>query len=356
MINAKGYAVQNPKSGFAPFEFKRRELRPNDVLIDILYCGICHSDIHQARNEWGGSSYPMVPGHELVGRVSAVGSSVKKFSVGDNAGVGCMVGSCGKCDMCKAGEEQFCSGSGTIWTYNSADPISGGMTYGGYSDKIVVDESFALKIQKNADLSKIAPLLCAGMTTYSPLKHWGVGNGTKVGVIGLGGLGHMAVKLAHSMGAHVTVFTTSESKVADAKRFGAEEVIISKDKKAMGGKAGHYDFILDAVSAPHDLNEYIDMLAIDGSMVLVGLPTEQYKIMPQSLIFGRKSLGGSLIGGIKETQEMLDYCAEHGITSDIELIPIQKIDEAYERTLKSDVRYRFVIDMKSLSAQQGASV
>ena len=321
---------------------------PNDVLIEILYCGVCHSDIHQSKNEWGESNFPMVPGHEIVGRVAEIGVSVKKFAIGEYAGVGCMVGSCGQCPECKSGEEQFCSGSGTVFTYNSVDPSSGSMTYGGYSDKIVVNEAFVLKISKDANLPATAPLLCAGMTTYSPLKHWGITQGKRVGIVGLGGLGHMAVKLAHSMGAHVTVFTTSKSKEADAKRFGADEVVLSTDKAAMDMKKRKLDFILDSVSAQHDINTYMKLLDINGSLVLVGLPTEPYVLLPRGLIFGRRSIGGSLIGGIKETQEMLDYCARNGIVSEVEVIKVQEIDEAYERTIKGDVRYRFVIDMKTM--------
>lgn len=350
MIKSKGYAAREAKGRLAPFDFERRELGPHDVLIDILYCGVCHSDIHQVNNDWGGSAYPMVPGHEIVGRVAKVGAEVRKFKAGDNAGVGCLVDSCRSCDACKEGEEQFCS-RGAVFTYNSPEKQTGGRTYGGYSRNLVVDEEFALKIPQNADLAATAPLLCAGITTYSPLKRWKAGPGKQVGIIGLGGLGHMALKLARSFGAHVVQFTTSPGKAEDAKRLGAHEVVVSKDAEAMKARAGSLDFILDTVSAPHDINAYLSLLKRNGSLVIVGLPTKPFSVYSSELAYSRRSFAGSLIGGIKETQEMLDYCASHGIVSDIEIIPIQKINEAYERVVKADVKYRFVIDMATLEGQ-----
>lgn len=347
MIKAKAYAVPSAKAPLAPFSFERRELRPNDIHIEIQYCGVCHSDVHQARDEWGRGLFPMVPGHEIVGTVIAVGNNVKKFKVGDLAGVGCMVDACLECRSCKEGLEQFCE-KGFVGTYNSKEK-DGAPTYGGYSSSIVTREEFCLSIPKSLDLAAAAPLLCAGITTYSPLRHWKVGKGQKVGVVGLGGLGHMAVKIANAMGAHVCVFTTSPSKMEDAKRLGAHEVIISKDMDQMKSHANTFDFILDTVSAPHDYNLYLSLLHRDGNMVLVGLPDKPPELYAGSLIMGRRSLAGSLIGGLEETQEMLDFCAKHNIMSDIELIPIQKINEAYDRMIKSDVKYRFVIDMKSLN-------
>ncbi|WP_413586054.1 NAD(P)-dependent alcohol dehydrogenase [Bdellovibrio sp. HCB274] len=347
MIKAKAFAAPSAKAPLAPFSFERRELRDNDVHIEIHYCGVCHSDVHQVRDEWGKGMFPMVPGHEIVGKVVAVGSKVKKFKAGDLAGVGCMVDSCLDCASCKEGLEQFCE-NGFVGTYNSKEK-DGAPTYGGYSTSIVAREEFCLSIPKNLDLAAAAPLLCAGITTYSPLRHWKVTKGQKVGVVGLGGLGHMAVKLANAMGANVAVFTTSPSKVEDAKRLGAHEVIISKDMEQMKAHMGSFDFIIDTVSAPHDYNLYLSMLRRDGNMVLVGLPDTPPTLAAGALIMGRRKLGGSLIGGIQETQEMLDFCAKHGIVSDIEMIPIQKINEAYERMIKSDVKYRFVIDMKSLA-------
>ena len=346
MIKSKGYAAKEAKGKLAPFDFERRELGPNDILIDILYCGVCHSDIHQVANDWQHSAYPMVPGHEIVGKVAAVGAKVKKFKAGDNAGVGCMVGSCRSCAACKEGEEQFCPGC--VWTYNSQELQTGGITYGGYSANLVVDQDFALKIPAGENLAATAPLLCAGITTYSPLKRWKAGPGKKVGIIGLGGLGHMALKIARSMGAHVVQFTTSPGKAADAMRLGAHEVVLSKDPAAMKAQENSFDFILDTVSAAHDINAYISLLRRDGSLVIVGLPTTPFTLNSSPLTHGRRSFAGSLIGGIMETQEMLDYCAKHGIVSDIEIIPIQKINEAFERTVKADVKYRFVIDMSSL--------
>lgn len=346
MTLTKAYAAQEAHDSLAPYSFDRRDPGPSDVAIEILYCGVCHSDIHMVDNDWGMSAYPMVPGHEIVGRVTAVGSAVTKFAVGDLAGVGCMVDSCRSCDNCKAGEEQFCNGM--VLTYGSPDVHSGGMTMGGYSTAVVVDEAYTLKISPKLDLSATAPLLCAGITTYSPMRHWGVGPGKKVGVIGLGGLGHMALKFAHSFGAHVVQFTTSASKIEDAMRLGADEVVLSKDEEQMGKHLDSFDFILDTVSAPHDFNTYVNLLKRDGTLVLVGLPTETPSLAPMGLIWRRRSIAGSLIGGIKETQEMLDYCAEHGIVSDVEVIPMQGINEAFKRTIAADVKYRFVIDMASL--------
>jgi len=341
-----GYAALDASSPLAPFHFERKAAGPRDIVIDILYCGVCHSDIHQARNEWGSSTYPMVPGHEIVGRVSAVGAEATGFQVGDLGGVGCMLDSCRQCPSCRAGEEQYCD-SGATYTYNSAYR-DGSPTYGGYSQQIVVDHDFALKISEKLDLAATAPLLCAGITTYSPLRHWKVGSGQRVGVIGLGGLGHMALKFAHALGAHVTQFTTSPSKEADARRLGADAVVNTRQEGALDNLE-RFDFILDTVAAPHDVNPFLRLLRRDASMVLVGVPEVPLSVEPFAIVPGRRSLAGSLIGGIRETQEMLDFCAQHNIVSDIELIPIQKINEAYERTIKSDVKYRFVIDMKSLT-------
>jgi len=317
------------------------------VAIEILYCGVCHSDLHTARNEWRNTTYPVVPGHEIVGRVVKTGRNVKKFKEGDIAAVGCMVDSCHACPSCRRGLEQFCE-KGTIFTYNSTDPHLGGSTFGGYSESIVVDEAFTLKVSAKANLAATAPLLCAGITTYSPLRHWKVGPGQKVGIVGLGGLGHMGVKIAHALGAHVVLFTTSPGKAADAIRLGAQEVVISKNADEMQKHAGSFDFILDAVSAQHDINAYLSLLKLDGTLTIVGAPEEPLPVAAFQLVFGRRSFAGSLIGGIAETQEMLDFCAERGIVSDIEIIGIQQIDEAYERMLKGDVKYRFVIDMASL--------
>jgi len=344
-IPAKAYAAFDPHSPLVPWEIARREPGPYDVQIQILYCGVCHSDLHQARNEWKNTIYPCVPGHEIVGRVVAVGEKVTRFKVGDLAGVGCMVDSCGHCDACASGEEQYCS-EGFVGTYNGRGPGSEN-TYGGYSQVIVVKESFVLHIKHpEKDLAAVAPLLCAGITTYSPLRHWQVGPGKRVGIVGLGGLGHMAVKLAHAMGAHVVLFTTSPGKTADAKRLGADEVCISRDPEQMARYREQLDFILDTVAAPHRLDDYLQLLKRDGTLTLVGAPSEPHP-SPEvfNLLFRRRSLAGSLIGGIRETQEMLDFCAEHGIVSDIELIPIDYINTAYERMLKSDVKYRFVIDI-----------
>ncbi|MBX3034849.1 MAG: NAD(P)-dependent alcohol dehydrogenase [Bdellovibrionaceae bacterium] len=347
MIPTLAYAARDSHSPLSPYSFERRDPREDDVVIEIQYCGVCHSDIHQVRDEWGGSRFPMVPGHEIVGRVTKVGPKVKKFKVGDLAGVGCMVDSCRHCHSCEDGLEQFCE-NGFVGTYNSVEKDGKTPTQGGYSNNIVVRESFALRISPKLELAAVAPLLCAGITTYSPLRHWKAGPGKKVGIVGLGGLGHMGVKFARSFGAHVVLFTTSPGKVEDAKRLGAHEVVISKDPKQMNEHAGTFDFILDTVSGPHDLNAYIHLLKRDGTMTLVGLPDKPPELPAFGLVMQRKSLAGSLIGGIKETQEMLDYCADHGITSDIEMIPIQKINEAYERMMRSDVKYRFVIDLASL--------
>ena len=347
MFPTRGYATKGPTSILEPFTFERREPGPQDVLIEILYCGICHSDIHQARDEWGGAIFPMVPGHEIVGRVTRVGSQVKRFKVGELAGVGCFVDSCRRCASCKAGLEQYCEGH-VAWTYNGTEQDEKTPTYGGYSSQIVVDEHYTLKISPKLPLANVAPLLCAGITTYSPLRHFNVGPGQRVGVVGLGGLGHMAIKLAAAMGAEVTVFSTSKTKERDARRLGAHGFVVSLDPKNLDALADRFDFILDAVSAPHDVNAYLRLLRRDGVLTLVGAPPKPLEVHAFSLIPKRRTLAGSNIGGIRETQEMLDYCAEHKITSDVEVIPIQQVNEAYERTLKGDVRYRFVIDMKTL--------
>jgi len=347
---AKAYAAHSPTGSLAPFTLPRRSPRPQDVQIEILYCGVCHSDLHQVRNEWNEvmpTVYPCVPGHEIVGRVLKVGKAVKKFKEGDIAAVGCMVDSCRVCTSCRAGMEQYCLNGFTL-TYNFEDKILGGVTYGGYSDSIVVDEAYVLRVSNKLDPAGTAPLLCAGITTYSPLRHWKVGKGQKVGIVGLGGLGHMGVKFAHAFGAHVVLFTTSPNKSADAVRLGADEVVISKNDAEMQKHAGSFDFILDAVSADHDLNAYLQLLKVDGTMTLIGAPSKPAPVSAFNLLMRRRSLAGSGIGGIRETQEMLDFCAEHGITADVERINIQQIDKAYERLLNSDVKYRFVIDMASL--------
>ena len=347
---AKSYSARSAASGLAQGTIRRREPRPQDVQIDILYCGVCHSDLHQTRDEWHDALptvYPCVPGHEIVGRVVRTGKAVKKFKEGDLAAVGCLVDSDRTCENCRAGLEQYCEKIPTF-TYNSEDTVLGGVTYGGYSDSIVVDEAFVLKVPDKADLAGTAPLLCAGITTYSPLRHWKVGKGQKVGIVGLGGLGHLGVKIAHALGAHVVLFTTSPNKTADGLRLGANEVVVSKNADDVLKHAGSFNFILDAVSAEHDLNQYLALLKRDGTMVLVGAPPEPVPVSAFNLIMGRHSLAGSGIGGIQETQEMLDFCADHGITADIELIKIQQINQAYERLLKGDVKYRFVIDMASL--------
>lgn len=350
MIKVLGFAAQDKTSSLSPFSFERRDVGANDVRFEILYCGVCHSDIHQVRNEWGGSIYPMVPGHEIVGRVTEVGSAVKKLKVGDLAGVGCMLDSCRECESCRAGEEQYCDRGKTVLTYNGRYK-DGTPTYGGYSDQMVVDEAFALSVSPKLDLAAVAPLLCAGITTYSPLKHWNVTRGQRVGVVGLGGLGHMALKFAHAFGAHVTQFTTSPGKEADARRLGADEVVLTRDPAALKKLRHSFDFILDTVSAPHDLNIFLSLLRRNGHMVLVGLPEKPSPVAAFSLAGKRVSLAGSGIGGIAQTQEMLDYCVEHSIVSDIEMIPIQKVNEAYERMLKNDVKYRFVIDIASQTSR-----
>ncbi len=349
MKHTHAYSAASATASLAPFSLDRRDPLPTDVQIEILYCGVCHSDIHQARNEWQNTVYPCVPGHEIVGRVTAVGSDVTKFKVGDTAAVGCMVDSCRTCPSCQAGNEQLCD-QFPIFTYNGPDKHSGGVTYGGYSDAIVVDESFVLRVPENLDLAATAPLLCAGITTYSPLRQWGVKAWQKVGIVGLGGLGHMGLKFAHAFGAHTVLFTTSPGKAEDAKRLGADEVILSKNTDEMNAHASSFDFILDAVSADHDINAYLNLLKADGALVLVGAPEKPLAVAAFPLLMKRRRLAGSLIGGIAETQEMLDFCGEHNITSDIEMIPIQKVNEAYDRVLKSDVKYRFVIDMSSLKS------
>ncbi len=344
--SVKAYAAGGAKEPLAPASISRREPTDHDVQIEILYCGVCHSDIHFARNEWGFTQYPAVPGHEIVGRIKKVGPKVTKFKEGDLAGIGCMVGADLACPQCRAGNEQY--SPGMIGTYMATEPVIGGPTFGGYSENIIAHEHFALRIPENLDLAAVAPLLCAGITTYSPLRHWKVGPGRKVGIVGLGGLGHMAVKFARAFGAHVVVFTTSPSKKEDARRLGAHEIIVSSNAGEMKAHAGTFDFILDCVSAQHDIGAYLAMLAVDGNITLVGAPEKPLPVAAFSLIMGRKSLSGSMIGGIRETQEMLDFCGEHGITADIEMIRMDQINEAYERMLRSDVKYRFVIDMKSL--------
>jgi len=347
-MQAHAYAAQTATTPLAPFQFDRREPRAGDVAIDILFCGVCHSDLHTVRGEWPGVPFPAVPGHEIVGRVSAAGAEVAKFKVGDLVAVGCMVDSCQHCAPCKRGLEQYCE-VGMTGTYGGPEQGTGANTYGGYSDKIVVRQEFVLRVPESLDPAAAAPLLCAGITTYSPLRHWGAGPGKEVGVVGLGGLGHMAVKLAHAMGAEVTLFTTSPGKEADARRLGADHVVLSKDRQAMKAQARTFDIIINTVAVPMDLDPYINALNLDGTMVLVGAPPEPHKspsVFP--LLMARRSVAGSGIGGIPETQEMLDFCAEHGVASDIEIIPIQDIEAAYERMLKSDVKYRFVIDMQSL--------
>ena len=346
-VATKGYATHGPDAKFEPFEFTRREVGPSDILIEILYCGICHSDIHQAKNEWLDlmpAMYPMVPGHEIVGRITEVGGQVTKFKAGDIAGIGCFVDSCRECPPCTTGFEQYCI-KGAAFTYNGTEMDRTTPTYGGYSNKYVIDQKYALKVNATGDVSGIAPLLCAGITTYSPLKRFNVGPGQKVGVVGLGGLGHMGVKLAKAMGAEVTVFSTSPGKEANAASLGADHFVISRDPEAMEALKNSFDFILDTVSATHDLMPYIGCLGMNGVMVVVGVPPEPTMFHQGSLIMGNRILAGSLIGGIPETQEMLDFCAEHGVTADVEVITPDRIEEAYDRTIKSDVRYRFVIDM-----------
>lgn len=351
MYNAKAYSAATATAPLAADTIERRDLTEHDVQIEILFCGICHSDLHSVRNEWSdfmSTTYPIVPGHEIVGRVTQVGSAVTKFKSGDRVGVGCMVESDRTCPQCREGFEQFCPN--VTFTYNSPDKHLGGITYGGYSDSIVVDQRFVLRVPSNLDLAGVAPLLCAGITTYSPLRHWGVTEGQKVGVVGLGGLGHMGVKLAHAMGARVVVFTTSPDKKEDALRLGADEVVVSRNPEEMQQHAGSFDFILDTVAADHDINAYLNLLTRDGNLTLVGAPPKPLEVAAFSLIMGRRNLSGSNIGGIAETQEMLDFCGEHNITADVEVIPIQQVNEAYDRLLKSDVKYRFSIDMVSLKS------
>jgi len=346
MLPTKGYAAMAAKEQLQPFSFERRDVGPHDVLITISHCGICHSDIHQARDEWGISLFPMVPGHEIVGTVAQVGTAVTAFKVGDRAGVGCFVDSCRTCTACREGLEQYCDG-GTVWTYSGQD-IAGQITQGGYSTHIVVDDHYVLRIPHALSLAGAAPLLCAGITTYSPLRQWGIGRYHKLAVVGLGGLGHMAVKIAKAMGTEVTVMSTSESKREDAKRLGAAHFALTSDTQTFTKLQGYFHYILDTVSAPHDYNAYLNLLKTDGTMILVGAPEAPTSVQAFSLIFKRRRLAGSLIGGIKETQKMLDFCAQHQIESDVEVIPIQQVNEAYERVLRGDVRYRFVIDMASL--------
>ena len=344
----KAFGAETETASLNKLNIKRREIQHDDVQIEILYCGICHSDLHAVHNDWGGSFYPIVPGHEIVGRVTKIGDGVTKFKVGDLAGVGCIVDSCRECQYCKEGDEQFCESGATI-VFNAIDKKHGGITYGGFSENIVVDENYIVHIPEALDLAGAAPILCAGITVYSPLKHWNAGKGKNVGIIGIGGLGHMAIKIAKAMGACVTVFTTSQAKADDAKRLGADSVILSKDAEQMKN-CPKQDMILDTVSAKHDINTYINLLKVDGSLVMVGLPAEQLEIGAGNVVHGRKSFSGSNIGGIAETQEVLDFCAEHNITADIELISVNQINEAFERLEKGDVKYRFVIDMASLAS------
>jgi uncharacterized zinc-type alcohol dehydrogenase-like protein len=354
-FTANGYAARSRTSPLEPFRFERRTPGANDVQIEILYCGVCHSDLHTVRNEWAGTTYPVVPGHEIVGRVVRVGDQVTRLKAGDLAGVGCMVDSCRTCPNCADGLEQYCDNE-LVLTYNSPDPLLGTMTYGGYSNQIVVDDRFVLSVSPKLDLAATAPLLCAGITTYSPLRHWEVGPGDKVGVVGLGGLGHMGVKFAHAFGAHTVLFTTSPGKTADAKKLGADEVVVSRNADEMARHLNSFDFILNTVAASHDLDPYLDLLRRDGTLCLVGAPEHPHPSPTVfKLIMKRRSIAGSLIGGIAETQEMLDFCAEHGIVSDIETIPMQQINEAYDRMLKGDVKYRFVIDLASLKEDSSAA-
>lgn len=348
MAEIHAYASQDAKSPLAPFSYKPRELRENDVKIEILYCGVCHSDVHMARGEWKNTLFPIVPGHEIVGRVTETGRATSRYKKGDLVGVGCMVDSCRTCSSCEEGVEQYCE-EGFIATYGARDRISDELTFGGYATDIVVHEDFVLRVPEHLDTASVAPLLCAGITTYSPLRHWNVGPGKKVGVVGLGGLGHVAVKIAHAMGAEVVLFTTSPSKVADGKRLGADEVVISKDEQQMAEHADSFDLILNTVAVQHDLNPFLRLLKRDGHLTLIGIPEHDHPAPSiAELVFKRRSLSGSMIGGIAETQEMLDFCGKHNVTADIEMIDINKINEAYERMLKSDVKYRFVIDINSL--------
>jgi uncharacterized zinc-type alcohol dehydrogenase-like protein len=347
MIETKGYAAQDAKTPLEPWNFQRREVGEHDVKIDIIYCGVCHSDIHQVRNEWGGSVFPMVPGHEIVGRVSKIGNHVHKFKAGDLVGVGCLVDSCRQCDNCKDGLQQYCT-SGASFTYNGFEQDHTTPTYGGYSNVVVVNEDFVLNVSEKLPITGVAPLLCAGITTYSPLRHWKIGKGHKVGILGLGGLGHMAVKFASSFGAEVTMLSTSRSKEADAKKLGAHKFILTTNDEYLNKVKGYFDFIIDTVSAPHDYNLYLSLLKTDGIQICLGISPTPAEIFGFSLVGGRKSLAGSLIGGMPETQEMLDYCAEHNIISDVEVIAIKDINKAFDRMLKGDVHYRFVIDMATL--------
>jgi uncharacterized zinc-type alcohol dehydrogenase-like protein len=347
MPTSKGYGTLNAQSPLAPYNFTRREPGPTEIVVDTLFCGVCHSDLHMVRNEWGSSIYPLVPGHEIVGRVTAVGNAVTKFKVGGIAAVGVIVDSCRKCAPCKRSEENYCDEGPTL-TYAATDRVDGSVTMGGYSNNYVVDERFAHTVPANLDMAGVAPLLCAGITTYSPLRHWKVGPGMKVGIVGLGGLGHMALKFAHSMGAHVVQFTTNIRKKEDAMRLGADEVVLSKDEAAMKAHTNSFDFILDCAAAPHSIDPYTALLKQDSTMCLVGLPDKPPAVSIFNLIGRRISVAGSMIGGMPETQAMLDYCGEHNITADVEVIPIQKVNEAFERMLKQDVKYRFVIDMSSL--------
>ena len=350
MIKTNGYAAPSAGAALEPFSFQRRDVGARDILIDISFCGVCHSDIHQVRDEWGGSIYPMVPGHEIVGRVARVGAEVSKFKEGDLAGVGCFVDSCRTCRNCRDGEEQYCENH-LVSTYNGTEKDEKTPTYGGYSTKVVIDEDYALRVPESLPLANAAPLLCAGITTYSPLRRFRVSEGQRVGVVGLGGLGHMGVKLAASMGARVTVFSTSPNKEQDARSLGARDFVVTREQGWADALNGQYDFVLDCVSAPHDINLYLNLLRREGALALVGAPEKPLEVAAFSLITNGRALAGSMIGGIRETQEMLDYCAEKGISSDIELIPIQRIEEAYERTVKGDVRYRFVIDIASLKQE-----
>jgi alcohol dehydrogenase (NADP+) len=347
MIPVAGYAAQSITSPLSPFDFERRDLRPKDVLIDILYCGICHSDLHLVRNEWGRSIYPMVPGHEIVGRVIEKGKRARRFKKGDLVAIGCFVDSCRKCSNCKVGLQQYCT-DGLVLTYNSYEKDGKTVTQGGYSTKIVVDEDYVLKVPSKLPLEKTAPLLCAGITTYSPLRYWKVGKGHRVGILGLGGLGHMAVKFASAFGAKVTVLSRSPNKQRDAKRMGATDFVLTSDAEKMKTLSNQFDFVIDTVSARHDLDFYLSLLRTNGVMICVGLPSGEEQLSPFNLVLGRRSIAGSLIGGLPETQEMLDYCSRHKITADVEVIPIQQVNHAYDRMVKSDVRYRFVIDLASL--------
>ncbi|MFT3737635.1 MAG: NAD(P)-dependent alcohol dehydrogenase [Breznakibacter sp.] len=342
----KAYGTEASDAPLTPLTIERRNLLANDIKIDILYCGICHSDLHAIRNDWGGTTYPMVPGHEIIGRVVAVGDSVSKFKVGDLAGVGCIVDSCRKCECCNSGEEQYCENGWTV-VFDSPDKYSGGRTYGGFSESLVVNEEYSVLVPEKLDPAGAAPILCAGITVYSPLKHWNAGPGKKVGIVGIGGLGHMAIKIAKAMGAHVTVFTTSASKIDDAKRLGADEVVVSTDAEQMATQS-KFHLILDTVSAKHDVNAYLSILRTDGSLVVVGLPVEPFPVSVFNVVNGRKSFSGSNIGGIRETQEALDFCAEHNITADIELINIDEVNTAFDRLERGDIKYRFVIDMASI--------